>query len=653
MIMRKRFLWAATAVLLAAAIFRLILLRDVPPGLSQDEVFDAGMPAYILEGNHALFFRQAYGHEPLYHYWAIPFYRMFGSTVLTARLPVAFLGLLLVALTLRWAKDGFGPVTAVVAGAGVAVSWWPIVFSRVGIRPIMEPVLLAAAAIFWQKRPWLAGLLLGLSFYTYTGARVVLLIPLLHAGLLWLWTRRADALPQHTAAMRASLLVFAVSVVVAAPMQITLWLDPSLQQRVDQLSGPLDALLAGDVGPVLQTTLATLGVFSFTGDPRWTYSLPGRPLFDGFTALFFYGGLLLAALRLNRPRVSLALIWLAVTLLPSALTPQAPSTVRLVGAIPVVYVLPGLALAWLVRQPQTEKRKTENGKRQTENRIWLTAFGLLALALLAVNVWRTVDDGFRRWPAALETRLRYQTVLLDIARDWEAEPTARVVVADSYYEFIDADTLRHNLGEWPPARWVQTGDEVAGAVVIPAGAGDGRFYVPEFAPPPPDLLAAAGINATPLRRSEADPSYAVYALPSPADVWGGERVVLETAVRFDQKIALLGYYLPPSAGTDTLTLFTFWQVEAGLPSDMTAFVHLLDATDNLAAQHDGFDAAAGTLQPQDVVVQRHRLSIPPAAAGVYRLQIGLYTPQFGVRLRHEAAPFDRFVLPETVVFDGK
>ena len=94
----QRFLWVATAVLLLAAIFRLAALRDVPPGLSQDEVLDAGMPAFILAGNHAVFFREGYGHEPLYHYWGIPFYLMLGENYLQSRLASVSLGMLLVAL---------------------------------------------------------------------------------------------------------------------------------------------------------------------------------------------------------------------------------------------------------------------------------------------------------------------------------------------------------------------------------------------------------------------------------------------------------------------------------------------------------------------------------------------------------------------------
>jgi 4-amino-4-deoxy-L-arabinose transferase-like glycosyltransferase len=160
---KRNFVWWGTAVLLIAAIFRLFMLHDVPPGLSQDEVLNADIVQFIRGGYHALFFREGYGHEPLYHYFSVPFQVLLGDNVLSIRLPAVTLGLLLVALALRWARREFGMRTAVLAGAGLAISWWPIVFSRVGIRPILEPVLLLLFAWFWPKRPWLAGLFLGLS----------------------------------------------------------------------------------------------------------------------------------------------------------------------------------------------------------------------------------------------------------------------------------------------------------------------------------------------------------------------------------------------------------------------------------------------------------------------------------------------------------
>ncbi|MEZ4590130.1 MAG: hypothetical protein R3D55_03165 [Chloroflexota bacterium] len=228
--------------------------------------------------------------------------------MLAARLPAVTLGLLLVALTLRWARREFGSGTAVLAGLGLAISWWPIVFSRVGIRPILEPVLLLLFAWFWPKRPYLAGLFLGLSLYSYTGARVVFAIPALLAVYFFLTQRGKGA--KWRKAVRGALIVLGVALVVALPLFLTLRADPTLQQRVDQLAGPLEALQAGDAGPILEGVVNTLGVFSFTGDPRWTYTLPERPLFDWGTAVFFYAGLLFALWRWRQPKFALVLIWL-------------------------------------------------------------------------------------------------------------------------------------------------------------------------------------------------------------------------------------------------------------------------------------------------------------------------------------------------------
>ncbi len=635
---KKKFVWWGTAVLLIAAIFRLVLLHDVPPGLSQDEVLNADIVQFIRGGSHALFFREGYGHEPLYHYFSVPFQVLLGDNVLSMRLPAVTLGLLLVALTLRWARREFGARTAVLTGVGLAISWWPIVFSRVGIRPILEPVLLLLFAWFWPKRPWLAGLFLGLSVYSYTGARVVFVIPALLVGYYFLTQRRKDT--KEEKGVKAALIVLGISLLVALPLFLTLRADPTLQQRVDQLAGPLAALQAGDPQPILQSIVDTVGVFSFTGDPRWTYTLPDRPLFDWGTAVFFYVGLLLALWRWRQPRYTFVLIWLGVTLIPSAVTPQSPSTVRLVGALPVVYLLVGLGITAVYHILTTRKPVTDRQKLRS------SLFALLLVALLSVTAYRTISDGFIRWPQAETTRLKhYQTVLLDIARDWRANPTDNLVVAEAFYEPIDRDSLIRNLGQDPQARWVQTGPEVAGAVVLPAG-GNGRFYVPEFAAPNLDLLHLSGIAASPQFRSSNEPSFAVYPLPTDPML----AVQLIDPIPFEGAISLRGYeILPPEPGKP-LVVFTLWRVEMGLPADLSVFVHLVDGADVIVAQHDGLDAAATTLQRGDMILQRHLLPLddllPPAE---YALFVGLYQRSTGRRLLSDLTTEDHFMLTSIII----
>ena len=101
---------------------RLVLLHEVPPGLSQDEVLNADIVEFIRGGRLELFFREGFGHEPLFHYLGVPFQLLLGDNVLSIRLPAVFLGLIAIALTLAWARREFGNIAALTAGIGLALS---------------------------------------------------------------------------------------------------------------------------------------------------------------------------------------------------------------------------------------------------------------------------------------------------------------------------------------------------------------------------------------------------------------------------------------------------------------------------------------------------------------------------------------------------
>jgi 4-amino-4-deoxy-L-arabinose transferase-like glycosyltransferase len=649
--------YSQTLILLLAAALRLFMLQDVPPGLHQDEVLDADIALYIRQGQHALFFREGYGHEPLYHYLAAPFAPLLGDNVLAIRLPSVFLGLLLLALTMRWARREFGPLPALAAGLLLAVSWWPIIFSRIGIRPILLPVLLVLAFWFWPlpankenaagakepaadrslrrwpagsflsaHHPWLAGLFLGLSLYSYTAARVLFLLPLLF--LLYLLLFRSPARRQQLA---ATAVILVVAALVALPLYLTLRSDPSLQQRVEQLEEPLVALRQGDAAPVLAMARATLAGFTFGGDPRWTYTIPGRPFFDWFTGLLFYGGVLLALLcARHQPRYAFILIWLAVGLLPSAVTPDAPSSVRLVGAMPVIYLLPGLALQQLAGK---------TGRRAGRTPGTLLTVTVLAI-LFSLNLGRTLRDGFVAWPAAVETGLRYQSHLQNVARHWQTNPAGTPVIADSWYEPIDHDSLRRSLGHDLPARWIQAGR----ALVFPVG-GDGRLYLPEFVTVDPYLLAINPLGGAAVAQNSGRPVVAVYELPAEPTL-----PLLGEPVTFDEKVTLLGYRL--WIEEEGATAVTYWRVEAGLPWDLAIFMHLLDPEDQLLAQDDALDAVPHFLRPGDAFLQLHRLSVPAGRPNEpQRLVVGLYTRGDGRRMLLVDQASDYWMLAKDVYFD--
>jgi carotenoid cleavage dioxygenase-like enzyme len=82
------------------------------------------------------------------------------------------------------------------------------------------------------------------------------------------------------------------------------------------LSSSLQDLAAGRPTTALQTTLATLGMFTWRGDPQWQYNVANRPVFDPAGAVLFLAGVALTMWRWRQPSSSFALLWLAMGLAP-------------------------------------------------------------------------------------------------------------------------------------------------------------------------------------------------------------------------------------------------------------------------------------------------------------------------------------------------
>jgi hypothetical protein len=103
------------------------------------------------------------------------------------------------------------------------------------------------------------------------------------------------------------------------------------------------------------------------------------------------------------------------------------------------------------------------------------------------------------------------------------------------------------------------------------------------------------------------------------------------------QIMILNYEItPPTEITPTLTLTLTWQAVASVTGDYTVFVHVLAGDGARIAQRDSRpcdgQCPTNTWQPGEIVVDRHRLDLPPGApAGPYRLAVGLYLLDTGGR----------------------
>jgi 4-amino-4-deoxy-L-arabinose transferase-like glycosyltransferase len=623
-------------VLLVGAAMRLLGLNNVtPPGLEHDEVAHWLINQDILAGNHAIYFTEAYGHEALYHYLQTAVGVLVGDHALGLRLPSAYLGILLIAVSYALGRRLFGWRVALPAAAFLAVLFWPVFYSRLALRAISLPVLSGLAALLWWRgwspgfsspsptraarpRPsgsllWfgLAGLAAGLSLHTYMAARAVPIFFVLYIGYLLLFHRPALQARWHGVA-----LFFVIMTAVALPLVVFLQTNPGAEFRISEVDAPLRALLAGDVGPVLTNTWRIALMFGVAGDPLWRQGIAGQPVFGPLLAVLFYAGVGLAAWRWRDARYAFLLLWLATAVVPSVVTVDAPSSIRIVNLLPVLILFPALVIHKGV--------ELSTGLDKLSTPRWITAGVVVITVLWGVALWRTVDGLWRVWPANDEVAFVWQRGLTDAAAYLDADPaTGPVAVGGWTPATMDAPTMELSLRrEDLSLRFF----DPTQSLILPAESpgGPARIVRPAILPLAPPLEALVADWAVPVVGD-----FALYQAPAGATL---SPPVLAGAL-FGDEIRLIGYdLLAPCAAEQTTacTLLAYWQVEAAPSGDRRFFLHALDGACGLAAQDDRSGAPAAFWRPGDLIVQQ--LMVPPSAGG---WRLGVYDPATEQRLTTE------------------
>jgi hypothetical protein len=120
-----------------------------------------------------------------------------------------------------------------------------------------------------------------------------------------------------------------------------------------------------------------------------------------------------------------------------------------------------------------------------------------------------------------------------------------------------------------------------------------------------------------------------------ADLSSRTETLRTTDVEFSDRIALLGY--DPKLLENRLQLTLYWQAERLLDQNWTVFVHLVDNSESLVAQHDSQPRAGAyptsVWDPGEVVADRHEVELPvDLPEGNYQVVVGLYTADSGERL---------------------
>ena len=630
-------------ILFVAAALRLAALDIVPPGLQHDEVFHGHDAVTVLLGYHPLYFTSNAGNEPLFIYLMSATINLFGRNVLGIRMAAVICGLLTVVFTYLWIRRAYNPRTALIAAALLAVNFWPLFLSRVGLRAASLPMMAALAAYLLFRSSefgvhreakagdsvfhipgsaWLAGIALGLALYTYPASRTLPIIFVLFFILYSLVSRKLN---------KTILVILGTGLIVFAPLGYTIATLPQADERLQQLGGPVQDLLNGNPEPVLRYTRDTLGMFTFGGDPVPRYNLPGRPVFDPITGLFFYLGLLLAIRRWREPRNLFALIWLPLGLLPSMLSDSAPSFLRASASLPVTFLFPALALDWLLRRPAA-------------------AWGVVIV--LALGGAFTLRDYFVVWPNQTDVREVYRSDLAAAARWIEQQPGDQpIVVASTNPRDLDPFLYDFELSGRHEIKWIDR----AFALVFPATPA--KLISPAFSPIDPALrdrfLTQPSFLGT---FDDGSTAFEVYDLAPVTDsaissqlittALGNDATTLTAPIDLGHSLQFLGYQTDEALQPGSpLRLTLYWRVSHDVGAQqlpLSLFVHLLDERGEFAAGRDLLAFPTAGWRDGDVWVQQNDVPVPAQLSpGKYQLEMGVYSQADNVRWRvYDAAGKD-------------
>ncbi|GAB4269832.1 MAG: hypothetical protein Kow0080_13800 [Candidatus Promineifilaceae bacterium] len=357
-----RVLWLVFGLGLLALILRIWRVGTIPFTLTGDEASQGLEAVRVLSGSLRNPFGTGWlGVPTMSFFFNSPTIQLLGRTAAALRLPWALVGSATVTFAFLLVRRLKGLPLAVITGVLLAVYHYHIHFSRLGSNQIADPFFLTVA--LWllfvgldEKRPlaWaLSGVVTGLAFYFYAGARltpVVITAVLAYLFIRWprpFWQENGRGVAAWAGAL----------VVTAAPMlQYAVRFPNDFNARLNQV-GIFQSGWIYKAMEVRQESMAAVlfdqfqrafFAFNFYPDRTVWYGLP-QPLLDPFFGTIFLIGLGYGTLRLLGKKADVRLVamvvwWWGGLLAGGMLTESPPSSQRLITlAVPTVFFI---ALAW-------------------------------------------------------------------------------------------------------------------------------------------------------------------------------------------------------------------------------------------------------------------------------------------------------------------
>ncbi len=625
--------WIFVSLVLLAAFFtHLYRLGDLWPVPRFDPAYN-GLDALriIRRGVAPIFFPANGGREPLFLYMQALAIWVLGANSFALRLPGALAGALSVPLLFGFARvllisedHRFFRWVPAWASMGLALSVWAVSQTRQGLRAAILPLISVGImwlfVVGWRKASlfWLAaaGVLLGLSAYTYTAARFLPLVLIL--------TALPDLLVKNSFRPRRWLGIGVLTLaagIVFAPLG---WFYLRHPVMFDERAASVMIwnVLEPDSGSRVFEELA----LSLGRTLVWFARFP-VPLSAGLAI-----GLGFAVIRSGQFEYRLLPIWWLIMLLPTVLTIETPHLLRSLGAAPPTYLLIGLGLAafarWLSRRwPLSTNVVFISG---------LLLVSLGSLPALWVYFHPTTRDPQAGTQALADTlRARARTEIVYFPLSSYADPSLRFSLASEF----------ENQADWSispspgPIRLIQPVESPDSPAVVRLSPDGWITLLPPLQPDGQKLLRQATPSDQPITDRYGTVVGYETTIASSADP---SRYLMQAEFSTDAAVTgvadLSGYSLNSTAMTgsplhlvpgSSSWITTFWQAHGGAREDYDLMVRLIDDAGRQWAQTDGppLEGAYPTSmwRPGEKLADVRLLWIDPKAPpGRYWLTVAFY-----------------------------
>lgn len=424
-------------ILIIGGFFRFWRLESAPPGLYPDVAIN-GMDAIttLKTGQLKVFYPENNGREGLFMWLIALSFKIFGISVWSLRLVGAIIGFLTILGLFLLVKELFDEKTALLSSFFLAVSFWHTNFSRIGFRAILVPFLMCFGFYFLFRAKKvstrlpnsllyfiIAGIFLGLGFYTYIAFRmVVLLLGLVVLMAMWDYWQKNKPLEWSVKKIYIEDgwwrwdVFFLTLIIVALPIAFHFYKVP--QDFMGRASGVSVFSSSRPLQDLCWSAIKTLGMFNIYGDTNWRHNYASSPMLAWTVGILFLIGIIIAFWSLRKASDSrwkniFILAWFAIMLLPAVLTNEGiPHALRTIGVIPVVYIFAAGGFIWLA----------EKLSKKIDKKI---ATILLAAVLIHPAVYN-FNKYFYRWAKNLDVAGAFRQDLVDIGNYLNSLPLESV-----------------------------------------------------------------------------------------------------------------------------------------------------------------------------------------------------------------------------------